>query len=292
MQTRQGTSFLAVRGPSSPRVVGRRRSEYGPVGAAWSTFDSLTGRLTTAGSGTRSTALITGLLDVFSVGMIGVVRRGLRSEEREQELLAELTRARQGIHRMEERDHELRNAVEGVRVLVALLDGADGARASERDEADRQVWSVTQSELCRIGQLLERGAEPGAIEDYQLAPVVEAVVLAHGAGMHVEIDVPPELTVHGSPSVLTHVVSNLLGNCRRYAAGSAVHVQARRGSSELSVEVSDDGAERGAEQTPTGVGIGLSVCRRLLRAEGGRVDPPEFRSDGGCTVRVGLREAP
>jgi signal transduction histidine kinase len=259
----------------------------GPVIAARSPSEFVAETLRETSTRRLTGSLVTGLLDVVLVGMVGLIRRSRQSGEREQELLAELVQARRGLHRMEERDHELRNAVESVRVLVSLLSEADGVDA----EDGRRVSLVTQAELCRIGRLLEKGAEPGPLEDYVLRPVVEAAVLAHGDGMDVEIDVPAHLVVRGCPSTVTHVVSNLLSNSRRYAAGSGVRVRARGDGEGITLEVADDGARPGTTSWPGGVGIGLSICRRLLRAEDGRVEAPEDRPDGGCTVRVALKAA-
>jgi two-component system OmpR family sensor kinase len=102
--------------------------------------------------------------------------------------------------------------------------------------------------------------------------------------------------------VVAQVVTNLLANCARHAPGSRIEVRARHDDGFLVVEVYDDGpgAPAGSEETLVeegvtgavtgGSGLGLSVSRRLLAAQGGgmRVLPMTGR---GFRVRCTLPAA-
>src|SRR3712207_431498 len=59
----------------------------------------------------RTGGVLASLFDVASGAAGRRLRAGLRQEDREEELLAELARVRRGLRTIEERDHELRNAV-------------------------------------------------------------------------------------------------------------------------------------------------------------------------------------
>ncbi|HEV8280240.1 MAG TPA: PAS domain-containing sensor histidine kinase [Candidatus Limnocylindrales bacterium] len=111
------------------------------------------------------------------------------------------------------------------------------------------------------------------------------------------------------------VLSNLVGNARKYAPDGPVVISAAVDGDWLAVTVDDEGigvpeAERGLVTEPfhrawnvresriPGTGLGLFICRRLVEAHGGRLEILD-RPDGrpGTRVRItlplveGIREA-
>ena len=120
------------------------------------------------------------------------------------------------------------------------------------------------------------------------------------AGATIDLDVPAGLRARGSAETLTQVVTNLLVNCSRHAAGSPVRVSASEITGSVLVLVRDRGPgidagqehavlDRGRRSAVTGGrGLGLGISRDLMRARGGdlRIGRP---ADGpGCLAVLEL----
>ncbi|MGQ0481221.1 MAG: sensor histidine kinase [Pseudonocardia sp.] len=247
-----------------------------------------------------------GLL-VVVLGLVQLARRafgdvhGVELARRE-----ELRLARMGLARAAERDHELRTGLAGLAGATHLFDHV-GDDADQPEEV-LGLRTAMSSELARLESMLAPG-DPAATRDpspaYPLAPVVaDLVTLRNCAGMEVRCDVEPWLWVEGSPGVLRQVLCNLLANCARHAPGSPVRVQAFRYGSRIRLRVSDfgPGLAAGSEQavfqrgtrsrTTGGQGLGLHICRELLKAEGGTIEvQPVSATRPGCTVIIELPRA-
>jgi CheY-like chemotaxis protein len=115
-------------------------------------------------------------------------------------------------------------------------------------------------------------------------------------GHSLEIALPPQpLMVDGDRTRLTQVVANLLNNAAKYTpAGGRIRVAVRRQGASAVLSVIDNGigippamlsqvfemftqVDRSQERTHGGLGIGLSLVRRLVDLHGGSV---EARSAG------------
>lgn len=109
--------------------------------------------------------------------------------------------------------------------------------------------------------------------------------------------------VFAEPLLIEQVVVNLLENAIRYAGTDArILVQASASGSTMTVQVADDGPgisehERskvfekfyrgGARKSDGGVGLGLTICRTIVHAHGGRISIRE-RAGGGTLVEFTL----
>jgi two-component system sensor histidine kinase KdpD len=117
--------------------------------------------------------------------------------------------------------------------------------------------------------------------------------------------VPADLPwVDVEPALVEQVLLNLLENALRYTpAGSRITVAAQAEDGVVKVQVSDNGpgiAEREREKVfqeffrgsrankrDGGVGLGLPICRAVVRAHGGSIQIRE-RSGGGTTIEFTL----
>jgi two-component system sensor histidine kinase KdpD len=124
------------------------------------------------------------------------------------------------------------------------------------------------------------------------------------AGHPLQIRLPADLPlVRVDATLIEQVFANLLENAARYTpAGTKVALRAERRDDELLVSVEDEGAglppgdperlfakfQRGsAEGAIAGVGLGLAICRAIVRLHGGRIWA-ERRAGGGAAFRFTL----
>lgn len=144
---------------------------------------------------------------------------------------------------------------------------------------------------------------PEAVEDI-LAAVLRRMETRLGS-RQVRADLEAELPlVLVEPMLIEQVLANLLENAVSYAGPEAtIEVCARRQTGSLIVQVLDDGpgiAEserhkvfekfyrgRSSSQTDGGAGLGLTICRAIVRAHHGRIAVRE-RPGGGTLVEFTL----
>jgi len=120
----------------------------------------------------------------------------------------------------------------------------------------------------------------------------------------VTTSLPPDLPlVSGDDILLEQVFINLLENAAKYTpAGSPIEIAATRRDGEVMVSVADrgPGIPSGDEMrifdkfyrasqgdTVGGVGLGLTICRGIIQAHGGRIWA-EHRAGGGAVLRFTL----
>jgi two-component system sensor histidine kinase KdpD len=121
----------------------------------------------------------------------------------------------------------------------------------------------------------------------------------------VKVEIDEELPlVSAEPLLLEQVLVNLLENGARYAGSEAtLYVQAVLVNGMVTVRVADDGPGipeeerdkvfekfyrgRRAGKSDGGVGLGLTICRAIVRAHGGRIAVRE-RKGGGALVEFTL----
>jgi two-component system sensor histidine kinase KdpD len=125
-------------------------------------------------------------------------------------------------------------------------------------------------------------------------------------GRPIQIELPRDLPlVAGDAILLEQVLINLLENASKHAAG-AIEIRAWSAAGEVTLEVADrgPGIPAGHEQLifekfhravsrggASGAGLGLSICRAVIVAHGGRIWV-ENRDGGGASFRFTLRADP
>jgi PAS domain S-box-containing protein len=218
--------------------------------------------------------------------------------------------------------HELRNPLAPIRNALSVLSLADadpGATAWAREVIDRQTGVLTHlvDDLLDVARITQ-GKVTLHRATVRLAGVVTAAVEASqpliDARRHrLEVDLPDEpLYVDGDTTRLSQVVLNLLNNAAKYTPdGGHIRLSLAREADRAVLRVADDGdglapetlatafdlftqADRSLDRAQGGLGIGLTLVRRLVELHGGCVDA---HSDGPglgaeFVVRLPLVPAP
>jgi CheY-like chemotaxis protein/two-component sensor histidine kinase len=195
--------------------------------------------------------------------------------------------------------HELRNPLSPMRIAVTLLgrlQPPDAELARLRQVIERQVDHLTRlvddlldvSRITRDKLTLRR-------ENVDLADIIDAAVDAvrpdiDRHGHRLDLSLPPvPLRTQCDVVRLTQVFSNLLNNAAKYTPpGGTISVTAEAHGETAVVRVRDTGVGIPAEKLPWlfemvyqadppdasdgGLGIGLTLVRRLLEMHGGSVE--------------------
>ena len=195
--------------------------------------------------------------------------------------------------------HELRNPLAPVRnaLQVIRLGSHDPALVEQmRAMAERQVGYMTRLvddllDLSRISRGLIRLVKEPLDVAQPVQQAVEGVQpLVRERGLTLSVSLPPQpVHVEADPTRLQQVVGNLLSNAARYTdPGGHVLLTARQEGSDLVLRVKDTGigiapemlprifdlfvqAERRLDRSHGGLGIGLTLVRRLVDLHGGSV---------------------
>jgi signal transduction histidine kinase len=221
--------------------------------------------------------------------------------------------------------HELRTPLARIRMAFALASegNADVARASfadigeDLDELERLVSDILTTARLDLGNASAAGIPP--LRSERVAP---AELLAHAAGrfrgahperalvVEVADDLPP---IECDPVLLRRVVDNLLENAHAYSdrAEEAVdliaQVEASSRGDGVAIDVVDRGIGMGAEdlahafkpffradrsrtRATGGLGLGLTLAKRIVDAHGGTLELTSA-PDEGTRARVWLPAA-
>jgi signal transduction histidine kinase len=251
--------------------------------------------------------------------LIATIRALLRTraaERRASALADELGRA------MEVRDeflamlgHELRNPIGTISTALQLLDTDADPAVRERCVGilRRQTHNLARivDDLLDVARIT-RGKVALALQVVDLFEVLERCREAMGTellgvrhGVTVEL-AGERLHVHGDPVRVEQIVTNLLTNALKYTPGGgrvALHL-ARRGDRAV-VRVADTGigmdgptlarvfdvfaqGKQGLDRSRGGLGLGLTVVRRLVELHGGSITAASDGEGRGSTFELEL----
>jgi signal transduction histidine kinase len=204
--------------------------------------------------------------------------------------------------------HEIRNPLAAIRGAVAVLQQPTDAKAAE-------LWTVIIEEIARLNRVVESfldyarpATRPAMIRDVGafVKSCVEAVSRSKGrASIALELEIEPGLAeLRADADQLERVVVNVVQNAyEALEERGRVRVAVRRsptGDGWFEIQVDDDGPgmsdttlERAFIPFYTtkhqGTGLGLALCERLIRAQGGTIT---LRSRPGEGTSVLIRLPP
>ncbi|MNZ40707.1 Sensor protein KdpD [compost metagenome] len=201
--------------------------------------------------------------------------------------------------------HDLRTPLAA---LVGLADTLELTKPPPSEQQRELAASIRQSALrmsALVNNLLDMARlQAGAVQlNRAWLPLEEVVGSALAscaqtlAGRPFNINLADDLPLLSLDAVLIErVLVNLLENAAKYTpAGSGIDISARAESDQVVILVDDHGPglpkgreealfekfERGARESATpGVGLGLAICRAIIRAHGGTIRGENRESDG------------
>jgi PAS domain S-box-containing protein len=196
--------------------------------------------------------------------------------------------------------HELRTPLAAVYGAAMTLRRADLEVSSEHRDRLLQVIVSESDRLARIinevlaASRLDAGTFPLVVESCSPSALTQEVVEAARVhlpdGISIELTAPSGIpSIAADPDMMRQVLSNLLENAIKYSpAGGTVHVSLDRHEGRVLFAVRDEGLgiplgeqerifEKFYRLDPNltrgvgGTGLGLYICRELVRRMGGRI---------------------
>jgi CheY-like chemotaxis protein len=215
--------------------------------------------------------------------------------------------------------HELRNPMAAIAGALEVMRRSHDASAAARARAiiDRQASQLARLvddllDVSRVsqGKIVLRPAVVNVATIVQNAIETTRSMMS-ARGHCVAIDVEPNLFVTGDAARLEQMVTNLLTNAARYTdPGGDIRISARREGGEIAIVVEDNGIGIPPEMlssifdpfvqvTPAidrpggGLGIGLTLVKRLTELHHGRVEARSERGRGSAfTIFLPAMAAP
>jgi two-component system sensor histidine kinase KdpD len=252
------------------------------------------------------------LLETFaSQAALALERAQLAEEAQQAQVQIEAERLRSAL--LSSVSHDLRTPLTAITgAASSLLEGDTTLDAATRHDLLQAVYEEAERLQRLVSNLLEvTRLESGAVQvhkEWQLLEEVIGVALARleaplrdrPVTTHLPADLP---LVPFDSLLLEQVLVNLLDNAMKYTpAGSPIEIAAWPSAEGVTVEVADRGAgiPPGDEQRifekfyrvqrpgeRSGAGLGLTICRGIITAHGGRLWA-ENRPGGGAALRFTL----
>jgi signal transduction histidine kinase/ActR/RegA family two-component response regulator len=211
--------------------------------------------------------------------------------------------------------HELRNPLAPIRFALETLknDRLAGPAARARDVIERQVTQLVRlvDDLLDVSRItankIQLRREPHDLGGLMVTAAESITPLVTAAGHALDLGLPePPVSVEGDGARLVQVFANVLNNAVKFTPPEGhVTFTADRDGNEAIVRICDSGvgiaadvlprvfdlfhqAEPVLERSTGGLGIGLTLARRLVDLHGGQID---IRSPGigkGTEVEIRL----
>jgi CheY-like chemotaxis protein/two-component sensor histidine kinase len=213
--------------------------------------------------------------------------------------------------------HELRNPLAPIRNALHLIQ----LDAPAQPPSLQENWSIIDRQVTHLVRLVDDLLDVSRISQGKIHLQRQALDLADVVARAVESSRPlidarkhtlnvhlseGLLAVEGDPVRLVQVLSNLLNNAAKYThEGGRIDLTVQRDGDEAAIRVADTGvgiapeilprlfdpftqSERTLERADGGLGIGLTLVRRLTEMHGGRVEAHSAGLGEGSTFVVRL----
>ncbi len=211
--------------------------------------------------------------------------------------------------------HELRNPVAPILSVAEAL-----AQMLGDNPRQQALVTIVQRQTSHLSRLLDDLLDVARITQGRIELRREVVSLgeciaaacesadplfrARQQTLRVEQD--QTLFLHADRVRIAQCIGNLLGNAARYSGdGSEIYLRSWRDGDQAVVTVRDDGAgiaaellphifdlfaqgERGLDRSQGGLGIGLTVARKLLQMHGGDIEAASDGAGKGATFTIRL----
>jgi len=218
--------------------------------------------------------------------------------------------------------HELRNPLAPLRNAVHLLE-TDANTAAQ--PAMRQLLPMMRRQLGHLVRLVDDLLDAARIGEGKLVmerksvmlqdsisaaiETVDPLIRQRGHSLNIE-SAPEPLYVTGDGVRLAQMFGNILHNAVKYTSpGGHISVSVRREKDEAVIRIKDDGqgisedllpyifdtfvqADQSLARSAGGIGIGLSVVRRVAQLHAGRVEAASAGPGQGSEFRVFLPLSP
>ena len=215
--------------------------------------------------------------------------------------------------------HELRNPLAPIRSAVDVLRLRGQGQpdvAWARDIIDRQVMHLVRlvDDLLDVSRItrgkIRLHCEPIAIQDIVAAAIETSRPLIEASGHRLQVSLPNErLDLNGDRTRLAQVLANLLNNAAKYTpSGGNITLDVQHSGGEAVIRVRDTGmgippemlgkvfdlftqVDRSIDRSQGGLGVGLTLVRKLVELHGGSVRVASEGSGKGAefTVRLPLQ---
>ncbi len=194
--------------------------------------------------------------------------------------------------------HDLRNPLAAMKGAVDVLASDRSPRGQPHDQMTMMISRQIDILIRMISDLLDAArveaghfsVVPTECDARDLVTQTVELFRATSASHELNVHVPQTpLPLSCDPLRMSQVLNNLVNNAIKYSPqGGQVNVTARRIDDRIAIDIADQGAGippedhqlifepfrrgPGTEAAIPGVGIGLSVARRIVEAHGGRIE--------------------
>jgi signal transduction histidine kinase len=212
--------------------------------------------------------------------------------------------------------HELRNPLAPIRNAVEVIrrvGAAEPALSMARDIIDRQATHLARlvEELLDVSRI-SQGKIALRKESVELGRIVAQSIetarpLIDGRGQKLSVGLPPApVWLSADPARLSQVLANLLHNASKYTPeGGRIELSVAAAHGEAAIVVRDNGSgiepqllahvfdlfvqgKRPLDRTQGGLGVGLTLVKRLVEMHHGRVEASSKGAGKGATFKVVL----
>lgn len=205
--------------------------------------------------------------------------------------------------------HDLRTPLTGIRLLAEALQEDPGGPTDRADrivvEADRMAGMVDDiTEMSRLhGALAEDDLQLVAIDDVVSEAVAVVAPIAASAGVVVRAGELAGVDVHADPDRLVRALANLVRNAVQHTPTGGVVIVSTEGGDPVTVTITDEcgglaeadlarlfdpGWRGDSARSERGMGLGMTIAREIVRAQGGEVSVANRAGGLGCTATVVL----